>query len=149
MYLEKSKRVIIWNEKSTALPLEKHLFLLILKWVVSACPMLLASIEFPWIIHYLLYSCIVQRDSYSTVCISKNKKMHPVYFWLSIIWASFSTSWIMFWSEHYQRRNTVTVFQHINRLDIRTTFRVGNRCWTLLRIGTHSCIADSVLSMCS
>jgi hypothetical protein len=30
----------------SALPLEKHLFLFILKWVVSACPMLLASIEF-------------------------------------------------------------------------------------------------------
>jgi hypothetical protein len=42
-----------------------------------------AGIEFPLIIHYLLYSCIVQRDSYSTVCISKNKKMHAVRLYIS------------------------------------------------------------------
>jgi len=45
----------------------------------------------------------------------------------------------MFWSEHYQGRNTGTVFQHINRLDIRTTFRLGvmilhhRLCWTTLK----------------
>jgi len=51
--------------------------------------------------------------------------MHPVYFWLSIIYASFGTSWIMLWSEHYQRWSTGTVFRHIDRLDIRTIFRVS------------------------